>query len=71
MFPVLFGICGWKSTTWKRGVRGGAVMADAGYTLAPMWPVLFANAAWVLFLSVWALVYFAGARKEQGGTHGK
>ncbi len=30
-----------------------------------MWPVLFANIAWVVFLSVWALVYFAGAKGEE------
>jgi hypothetical protein len=35
-----------------------------------MWPVLFANAAWVAFLAIWALVYFAGARKQQDGTNG-
>jgi hypothetical protein len=35
-----------------------------------MWPVLFANAAWVVFLSVWALVYFGGARKEQDRAQG-
>jgi hypothetical protein len=30
-----------------------------------MWPVLFANAAWVIFLSIWALAYFADSRSEQ------
>jgi hypothetical protein len=30
-----------------------------------MWPVLLANAAWVVFLSIWALVYFAGAKAER------
>lgn len=35
-----------------------------------MWPVLFANAAWVAFLSIWALVYFAGARKQDGTREG-
>jgi len=28
-------------------------------------PVLLANAAWVVFLSVWALAYFAGAKREE------
>jgi hypothetical protein len=35
-----------------------------------MWPVLFANAAWVVFLSIWALVYFADAKAERDGTGG-
>lgn len=36
-----------------------------------MWPVLFANAAWVVFLSIWALVYFAGSKGEQDSARGK
>jgi hypothetical protein len=36
-----------------------------------MWPVLLANAAWVVFLSIWALVYFAGAKGEQDSARAK
>ncbi len=30
-----------------------------------MWQVLIANAAWVAFLSLWAIVYFAGTKSEE------
>jgi hypothetical protein len=36
-----------------------------------MWPVLFANAAWVVFLSIWALVYLAGAKEERDSAGGR
>jgi hypothetical protein len=71
MFPVLLGICGLKRTTWKRGSGRASGIGAFGILPVPMWPVLFANAAWVVFLSIWALVYLAGARTERDSAGGK